>query len=236
VGLAAAALSLRLTEGPVVTGGIDFSFSLDSYHARSSPGHREKLRALSRLTSILNADSGFRHGAAASVSKSGVPVRTDPSMRGYRDLFEREFSGEGRLYDTEGSGLPLGVKTLDAAGAFALLGGAETAGERGPAEADRGEKAGGTARRDTLGEFINDEIQSLLDLRGMLTGDTPADGDKLSELLDGLDYLWAHFPDCAGREGWRPPETDLSFLKRVRAEIDPFLRLWKRTAGEIQGN
>ncbi|MDR0550696.1 MAG: hypothetical protein LBG72_01615, partial [Spirochaetaceae bacterium] len=52
--------------------------------------------------------------------------------------------------------------------------------------------------------------------------------NRLDELLDACDYLWAHFPDCAGRAGRRPPASSVNFLKRVRAEIEPFLVLFKK--------
>jgi len=45
----------------------------------------------------------------------------------------------------------------------------------------------------------------------------------LSVLIDECDYLWAHFPDYSG--GVKPKLSDLSFLKRVRTEIEPMLKL-----------
>ncbi|MDR1104885.1 MAG: DUF115 domain-containing protein, partial [Treponema sp.] len=119
VGLAAAAIALRLGEGPVLCGGIDFSFTPDSYHARSTPGHRKKLREHNRFQSALNADAGFRPGTSAVSANQAV--RSDAVMRGYRDLFEREFSGT-RISCIRGSGLYLGVKTVDTEEACRLLG------------------------------------------------------------------------------------------------------------------
>ncbi|MDR0399710.1 MAG: hypothetical protein LBH51_02045, partial [Treponema sp.] len=49
---------------------------------------------------------------------------------------------------------------------------------------------------------------------------------RLETLLDECDYLWAHFPECAETGGRRPGAGDISFLRRVRFEIDPFLKLW----------
>jgi hypothetical protein len=229
VGLTAAAIALRLGSGPVLAGGMDFSFTEDVYHARSTPGHREKLGKQCRFRSILNADAGFRPGSLSALSKTGVPVRTDPVMRGYRDLFEREFSGT-RLIDIKSSGLPLGIRTVDIAEACALLGGGGVSTDRdGPAVYASADSAAsrdeGLSRR--LLDFVNGEIETLTELRNMLTGKIPADSEKLEKLLDCLDYLWAHLPASAGRDGARPPASDIAFLKMVRAEIDPFLKLWK---------
>ncbi|MDR1899592.1 MAG: hypothetical protein LBQ55_06265, partial [Treponema sp.] len=66
-----------------------------------------------------------------------------------------------------------------------------------------------------------------------LTGEHPAPADGLDHILDYCDYLWAHFPDCAGAEGRRPSGEDISFLKRVRAEIDSFVRLFDLVLGEL---
>jgi hypothetical protein len=72
--------------------------------------------------------------------------------------------------------------------------------------------------------FLRRERETLAELRGILTG--RAGSARLETLLDECDYLWAHFPDCAETGGRRPGADDISFLKRVRFEIDPFLKLW----------
>jgi hypothetical protein len=72
--------------------------------------------------------------------------------------------------------------------------------------------------------FIAGERERLAALRAILTGETAA-AEKLDGLLNECDYLWAHFPDCAGKGGWHPPASDTGFLKRVRVEIEPFLHL-----------
>jgi hypothetical protein len=84
--------------------------------------------------------------------------------------------------------------------------------------------------REKLSAFIRHEIKILTELKAMLSGVVPPEPARLEELLDNADYLWAHFPECAGA-GRRPPSTDLSFLKRVRTEIEPFLKLWERSLG-----
>ncbi|MDR1419427.1 MAG: DUF115 domain-containing protein [Treponema sp.] len=238
VGLAAAAAALRLGSGPVLCGGIDFSFTPDSYHARSTPGHREKLREHNRFQGVLNAGAGFRPGTSAASAKSGAAVRSDAVMRGYRDLFEREFSGT-RIIGISGGGLHLGVKTVDAEEACGLLGenAGSAAGEHTDAAA--GENAGRAAgktragKKEDLLRFVRGERESLAELRDILTGETAAGAERLDGLLDGLDYLWAHLPGCAGRGGARPPASDIAFLKMVRAEIDPFLKLWKGLAEKL---
>jgi hypothetical protein len=273
VSLTAAAIALSLGSGPVLTGGIDFSFTADNYHARATPGHQEKLRRQNRFRSVLNADAAFRPAAFRAAAKSGASIRSDPAMRGYRDLFEREFAGEPRLRDIISNGLPLGPLTVDIAAACEILGSGHpptpagsvaqasdvaTAGDA--ATADGGARADNAALRGfiirerdslvvlrriltgdgtavasgaTLRGFIIRERDSLVVLRRILTGETKTSPEELEKILDDVDYLWAHFPDCAGTGGRRPPGTDISFLKRVRAEIDPFIRLWELADQDI---
>jgi hypothetical protein len=278
VGLSAVSIALRLSRGPVITAGIDFSFTLDSYHAKTAPGHGETLKKQNRFRGILNADAAFRGNVFPASSKSGAAVRSDPSLRNYRDLFEREFASQNRLRDTEGTGLPLGIPVLTPEALYATLAdppAGNTAGENppvmetGPSGAGKlpaagesppaagnsvpvGENPpaaeGGTAsgpekpppsgrsgaeKTARIGSFVSAERETLLRLRGILTRERPAGAEELEETLDYCDYLWIHFPDCAGAEGRRPPATDISFLKRVRAEIDPFIKVFDLVMREL---
>jgi hypothetical protein len=232
VALSATAISLSLGSGPVLTGGIDFSFTLDKYHARSTPGHQEKLRRQNRFRDLLNAAAAFRPGASGAEAKSGAAVRSDPAMRGYRDLFEREFAGEKRLHDIISDGLPLGPLAVDMTAACKILAAAApaAAGNKAPAAYTPADTGG--LRAAALRDFAVRERDSLIKLRNILTGEIPAAPAELEALLDYADYLWAHFPDCAGTGGRRPPGTDISFLKRVRAELDLFIRLWGQLLDE----
>ena len=229
VGLSAVAIALKAGSGPVITGGIDFSFSIDSYHARSTPGHAEQLARQNRFRGIINAAAAFKEGTFSAVSKTGESVRSDPAMRKYRDLFARVFGGESRLLDTAGTGLPLGLKTISFTEAFAILNAGEALAAQTDPSAhdvpahDRPE----VFREENIRAFIEGEIDTLKQLKDMLTGEAGLEPARLEELLDSADYLWAHFPDCAGAGGRRPPGTDLGFLKRVRSEIEPFLKLWE---------
>jgi hypothetical protein len=235
VGLSAVAIACRLSAGPVIVAGMDFSFTLDRTHARSAPAHLEQLRSQTRLRSPINPEGAFRRGCYAALSKTGEPVRSNQSMKNYRDLFQREFASGGlgrRIRNVAGPGLDLGLETLSVGAACAVLAGnpdGETEGCAVPAGNTGGEGCGagaltsaGAAAKLTTG-FIEAEIGSLKQLRGILTGENKEGPEQLGALLDRCDYLWAHFPDCAGTGGRRPAETDLGFLKRVRAEIDPFI-------------
>jgi hypothetical protein len=235
VGLSAVEMARRLGSGPVLTAGIDFSFTLDKTHARSSPAHLASLIKHNRFKPLLNPEAAFREGAFPTTSKSNVPVRSNPSLRNYRNLFEQEFSADPRIFDIDGTGLSLGVKTLSMEEALTLLSDKEALTQSKTTDTSMSDE-----RTDdllapnqpdaALKSFIKSEISLLEELRAILTGESGG-GDKENEsqldaLLDNADYLWAHFPDSAATEGRRPAATDVSFLKRVRTEIDLFLALW----------
>jgi hypothetical protein len=230
VGLTAAALARRLSSGPIITGGLDFSFSLDAYHARGTPGHLDRLYRQDRFHGLINAGGAFRRGVFKKTAKSGITVLSDPAMVSYRDLFEQEFAGEERIHDLMGMGLPLGTRPLSLEKARDLLGAGPSPSCHLPALPDP------EGRKTAAETFLRKEREALFELRKILTGETRSPGRPLEELLDREDYLWAHFPDCAGTGGRRPPAEDLSFLKRVRMEIDPFLRLLDRVLAELAGN
>jgi len=240
VGLSSVAIARRLTQGAIVTAGLDFAFTLDSYHARSTGGYLRRLHRQTRFAGLLNAQAAF-DGTAPAASKTGGTVITNPSLRNYRDLFQREFApapgAAARVFDLAVDGLPLGIPSLSLEEALGVLSAAGPAGKSSPAAGDSGT---GTALAEKLRVFAQGEQGRLTLLRDMLTGGAPADYAALCTLIDECDYLWAHFPDfaAAGRrpgraelEAGSPPEV--SFLKRLRVEIDPFLRLWGLTLQEL---
>jgi hypothetical protein len=235
VGLTAAELAISAGSGPVIAGGLDFSFTLDSYHARSSPGHRTRLIRCCRFNSLINAATAYRAGVFQTASKTGLSVLSDPVMRMYRDLFEQEFGASPRICDIAGPGLSLGVRTLSCEEACGILA-QEIHWERRSGETVRAKRPEGLGKnrealKNRLAAFIEKEAAALLRLRDFLTGKVPPAPEELETLLDEADYLWAHFPECAGSGGRRP--GGVSFLKRVRTEIDPFLRLWEMTLREL---
>jgi len=221
VGLTAVALALAAGSGPVVVAGLDFAYGPDAYHARSTPGHRDRLIRADRLGGLIDVGPAFRAGTRAAVGKGGAALRSDPVLSGYRDLFEREFGASARLFDLGTAGLPLGITRVDGPEAAGIL----TAPVAAPdgAAAAAAAQPGAPERIRRAGAFIRDERRRLADLRDLLSGARRDGADRLEQLLNDADYLWAHFPEYAATEAPRRT-ADLSFLKRVRAELDPFIK------------
>jgi hypothetical protein len=245
VGLSAVAIARLLTSGRIITAGLDFSFTLDSSHARSTPEHKKRLRRHNRFTGMLNAEAAFGQAVFSAVSKNGRKVLSNPSMRNYRDLFEREFGSDengrepngGAFFDmdggTAGSGLPLGIKTLPPQEAFKALSNGGSITPNFSPSPNGGADINKSAEK--LSAFIHDEQNRLIRLRDMLSGGSAMDYAALAGLVDECDYLWAHFPDYAAA-GRRITQAELeagshaaiSFLKRLRVEIDPFIKLYSQ--------
>ena len=227
VGLTAVELARRLTCGNIFCAGLDFSFTADKYHSRSAPGHRSRFNMQSRFCGVINS-SVYDAANFSAVSKSGNSVRSSPVMRHYRELFEQEFSADPRLFDITGSGLPLGLKTFSMDELAKIL--SEVFHAKMPKHQDAGQrvKCGEQGVREKLLGFVEVEKNRLLALRAILAGETGAELSRLAGLVDECDYLWGHFPDYAGG-GSQPALTDVSFLKRLRMEIDPALACFPKT-------
>ncbi|GHU24231.1 hypothetical protein FACS1894164_10350 [Spirochaetia bacterium] len=220
VGLNAVFLALRLSSGAVITAGLDFAFSMDASHARSTPNHLNKLQNQNRFRTLFDADASFRPGTFTTQSRDGTTIRTDIILNTYSAIFKREFSGNPRLFTIKGPGLDVGTVQLSPEDAAQIL----TAGAEPPQD-----PVFSPIVPAIVEKFLRQEIDALVHLRAILSGE--GDSSELEPSLDFCDYLWAHFPECAGREGWRP--ADSSFLKRVRAEIDPFITLFEQSCLEI---
>lgn len=226
VGLAAVAVALKAGTGTVVVAGLDFAYEIGAYHARSAPSRIERLMKSDRLRSLIDPAPAFREGTVAMRGKSGREVRTDPALRGYRDLFRREFGASERLHDVGKQGLDLGIRAVSLREAESLLNAAEDR-TRSPVSYD----VPFISDAKKTAAFIDSELDRLRALRSILTGELSSSG--LDERIDECDYLWAHFPECAGADGKRPAATDIAFLKRVRAEIDPFEKAFSIARAEL---
>ena len=234
VGLTAVEIARRLTSGKIICAGLDFSFTTDKYHARSTPGHLRKLNTQTRFGGLFN-NAAFSPASFPALSKSGIPVRSNPVMQNYRNLFEREFAADERIFDLGGSGLALGLKTLPLSELQNFL----TEKNEGTRKPDKtgslqtvSHESQDLTLRERVTNFIEGEKNRLITLRDILSGKTSAAQEDLGRLINECDYLWAHFPDCAAGQKIHLTDTSaestLSFLKRVSVEITPALALFER--------
>lgn len=217
VGLSALELALRLsaTDTPVLFAGLDFSWGEGFTHCRGAPSAREALARGFRLSPVETLAYRDPDSCGRAIGKDGATVRTDPALSGYANLCSARFGGEKRLYDLSARGLATGCARISPEGARAMLD-ARAEGHATPLSPL-------TVDGPLISDFVECERDSLRDIRSMLTGEADSGRERLLETLAERDYLFLHFP-----EGFRAPDGSASFLKRVRIELEYFLKTLER--------
>ncbi len=234
VGLAAVhiALSLRKDDSvPVFVSGLDLSYSIGKTHAKGTPAHKARLSSCGRIFSIDNLDAAFSPAASLVTGKDGRTMATTPSMLSYRQNFFNNFSASKNLFDIGKSGLDLGIQKIDGKQAEALSENVlkkirERTESRGKTSTDKSS----TAEKNMAAKiYLDEERLALTKIRDLLSMGEKSQffekgtglSSQIENLLSGREYLYLHFPD-----GYRL-SMDQGFLKRVRAEIDFFLKAMK---------
>lgn len=216
VGLSAVnlALSFRIDNSiPVFLYGLDFSFEAGTTHASGTTAHKRLLRTNKKNRSFENYSCYAPH-ALSTQDKFGFTTYTLPVLKTYRDLLEGYFSGTENLWDCGKSGLKLGLPLISKEDAEKLC-------SYGSAKNNTIWKLENTC--NSFKDFLENERKALTELRNLLSGETELKGaelsDKIRQLAEKREYLYLHFPD-----GYRFT-MEISFLKRLRAEIDCFLKV-----------
>jgi hypothetical protein len=189
------------------------------------------LNTQNRINGFFNT-AVYDTAVSKTISKSGISVLTSPILQNYRRLFEQEFSSDPllktRMFDITGSGLPLGLTTISIEEAFRIL--SEGTG-RQTSRATHSDVTGenyNEVLKEKLTTFLQAETGRLISLKKILTGDMAADQEQLACLIDECDYLWKHFPGYSRGQNVKDTKGcfEISFLKRLRMEIDPVLALF----------
>ena len=219
VGLLAvgAALVLRSSSDvPVFVCGMDFAFSVGRTHAKGTEAHRKRLFNCTRTTTIEDAASSFAIGAQEVICKSGTTARTTKILSQYAAQFIAMFSRQPNLFDCTTFGQDLGL-------AYRHISSEPSPTPRIPSSLTC--KGSGT-RGDGARQFLLDEREALVRLKDLLAKGQASSfreegitlGDQIAHLASVREYLFLHFPDGFAFK------SEPSFLRRVRAEIDYFLK------------
>jgi len=195
VGVAAVHAALLLTEAPVFLTGLDFAFPGGRTHARGSPFLAAELEHSCRFAPV--GQSGFQALAVRRLlragDKQGQTVLTDRVMSSYRDALQAELRADShRTVDCGSTGLPLGVRTISLRELGDRLAG--TPGLRDTAERLQ-VKSGGRYPSERLGSFIAQERARLARMAAAAADRAGTAPEIMEEILDEVDYAWAHFPD-----------------------------------------
>lgn len=218
VGLAATYIALKLRRDnsvPVYISGMDFSFTAGRTHARGTMAHKALLEKSGRTIPAENYDSSFSQNAFAVEGKNGKKVFTSRIMEIYANQFVTMFSKAENVFDMTDQGISL--KLPHAIPSIA------------PEKKERinFEHKKMSGRKEIIRQYISIERDMLSMAKDLLSNGEKSqyyDREKslsiqIEEILKPRDYLYLHFPDGHSFS------MSESFLKRIRAEIDTFLKL-----------
>jgi hypothetical protein len=224
VGLTAVYLALHLRSDenvPIYVSGLDFSYSAGLTHVRGAPAHTVRLTNAARTKPAANYGAAFGYGASAVKGKTGKPVYSVISLLSYVQTFRGMFSETKNVFDAGKSGVELGIKKMDITHSAYP----STSGEINKT----GKNILDTQKKQKIRQFYSAEKKALNELTDILSnGQNIPEPERnliITHLLTGREYLYLHFPD-----GYKF-SLEQSFLKRVRTEIDFFLK--KIHTGEL---
>jgi hypothetical protein len=227
VALSAVYIALRFRANetvPVFIAGADFSFTPGKTHCNGTPAHTTQLLITNKLKPVQDFAAAYRQGAYATRDKNNNAVITDPALAGYAASFTALFSGTPSLFDAGKTGMPLGLPCValeDLLSFTQKKEGSVKDAREGLNECEH-KRAHEHNRVKAVLDFLTGEENALLQLKKLLSGkDTLSESERSSTiraLLEEHEYLYLHFPD-----GYRV-SMDIAFLKRVRAQIDFFLK------------
>ena len=215
VGLAATeiALILRKDENvPIFICGLDFSFKPCKTHCKESPSYRTLINECSRLVPLLRGESSFGINRYFFAGKDGKPGITTPSLSNYGRTFAARYGRVPNLFDISSEGMDLNLERRDLSSAEEIIQNRSESAVSNSRVLQKNAETGKNVR-----QFLLDELESLEKLKFRMIN-----GTELDEIVPSLkqrEYLYLHFPD-----GYKEPSLEKSFLNRVRAEIDFFIK------------
>lgn len=204
---------------PIFVSGLDFSWRSGYTHSRGATPVREILEGVHRFSPPCNPVPEFREGAYVAQGKTGGKIHTDPSLSLYARLCISQFGREHALFDMGTTGIVNGIPGISVKDAQSIIGSKNTYGRDTHEKRTMVEKAQYDA--EEIHRYLEAEKKQLRELRDILRGSVIPDNSEVEvkRLVSDSDYLFLHFPD-----GYRGYSGEPNFLKRVRIELEYFLK------------
>lgn len=214
VGLAATYIALKLRSSssvPVFVAGLDFSYSIGTTHAKGTMALKQRFINSSRLLPIENYDASFSMAAQTVISKNGKKICSTKILLQYAKQFKLMFENEKNLFDCSSTGINLGIPQSSL---FTTK--------------ENPQKAKCESHKN-ISSFCEKEKRKLEELRSLLSdgekspfrNNLPEEislSEQIKKLAEEREYLFLHFPDGYAFK------MEQSFLKRIRAETDFFIK------------
>lgn len=247
VGLAALeiALLMRKTETPVFITGLDFAYIPSKTHACGTPVHVSMLSSTDRIHTTENPASAYKQRTFTIENKTPSPtisqkkvlsIFTDPALYNYAAMLSARYSNIDNIFDIGNIGVKTGIKLTNNDNLYSAINNASMVLKNGlkstfinivdsdsqqEQEVNFDKKVTALIKENAL-FFIDNEHKTLCKIKEILTNGNGSDKEKesLTSFLLSCGYLYDHFPDAA--LGLR---MEADFLKRVRAELNYFIKM-----------
>lgn len=213
VGVAALYLAGRMTEGPILTFGLDFAFLHGKTHARGTPKHLLDLRSMSRMTGSDPAP--FTLSARVLATAAGLPLTTS-ELRTYNSV---AVGISACVYDLGEAPRPLGTRIAPQdAGAVV-----ETA-------TCRRSRSGGTDPGFATGAELTERVRLLAEgevesLSQMMRDLRAGRWQRVEDAMEGLAYVALDFPETNA--------VDPSSAPRLLSAAAFYRERWRRLIARL---
>ena len=225
VGLVAVELALliRSPQQKIFCCGTDFSFSPGKTHSKGAPVHAALLTNNFKLSSTEQFTSSFNSGSFLISGKSSYKnpqnqELTSKALYNYALHFANRYSKLQNIFDLGIFGIETHLPKLDYDDFFNTLENKTNQTFSAPIIAESENYY--IPSEKIITDFLSSQHKNLLEIKDILTG--KKDATNLEQLLQKCGYLYLHFPD-----GHTGPKLSSDFLKRIRAEIEFFLKITK---------
>ena len=226
VGLVAVELALIIREKcqKIFCCGTDFSFLPGKTHCKGAPVHTANLSSCNKLSTTEQFSSSF---SVSNFYISGKSARQNPNAKeltsknlyNYGLLFANRYSSVNNLFDLSDFGVETGLPQITHKEFFDTVK-SQTVKTHFDIETSSQTESAFHSEIAKIREFLASHHSMLSEIKDILTGIREA--TNLEALLNRCGYLYLHFPD-----GHNGPKLTPDFLKRVRAEVEFFLKITK---------
>ena len=216
VGLVALQIAMFIAkqEVPIFHMGLDFAYEKGFTHGKNTLPIKNLFLSNNRLNSLYKGSSIFPLKNIKCKGKNGHLIFTTPILQSYALIYKKLFSKASFIFDIANIGLYLSENTI-------CLNMAE-------------KKINFILNDDVvikekqiddnvLKDMLEKEKLRLNEIKNMLVGKILFDKERMAILLKDADYLYFHFPDYVSEKTLNL--DDISFLKRIRIELESFLKI-----------
>lgn len=231
VGITATELAFMLRKNdnvPIFVSGLDFSFPAGKTHSKGAYQSTFQILHGNRLNPVGNPSAAFAESCFMLESKNRN--YSNYTMSHYGKIFASRYIKSKNIFSINQTGFPLGIENLSKNDFLTFLANLVDSSEKIETNnlpfVDLDEK---TTKIEKVKQFLQKEANALERVKKYLS--TGLDSkEEIKEILKEREYLYLHFPDGYSLS------METQFLKRIRAEIDFFLKDINSSLKELKKN